>query len=292
MPLHLPWYRGCTSFISLLSFTNLTSILFHWQQWSRRGCVCPLGQCWASPLLGILWWWRGNWGWKCQQCPVSSAKDGQVNGSRKYLLVGLANQEGLALPRGKRKGSVSAEPLFDDFFQQCCTPTSPCAHSKIYLTQSYGPDALNPSTPKQDEPGQPFPAPTVANLGKSTSPVLLNSAPTSSNFFQVHLEFLCTWDWLQVGQRGSWTSVTASKHLPGERGAYSDKLQLSRAQCEAVVLPGAGDYHKVKNEQTAYNDFLHMTKLGQEKQTSTAPNWFQPNPIGQSGLNTIFIQYF
>lgn len=73
-------------------------------------------------------------------------------------------------------------------------------------------------------------------------------------------------------QRGSWMGVTASKHLSGETEGYRDKLQVSRAQCEAVVPPGAGDYHQVKNEQTVCNDFLHMTKLGQEKQTSTAPN--------------------
>lgn len=40
--------------------------------------------------------------------------------SRKYSLVGLANQEGLALPGGKRKGRVSAEPLFAGFSQQWC----------------------------------------------------------------------------------------------------------------------------------------------------------------------------
>lgn len=66
--------------------------------------------------------------------------------------------------------------------------------------------------------------------------------------------------------------VMASKHLPGGTEGFRDKLQLSKAQCEAVVLPGAGDYHKVKNEPTVYNDFPHMTKLGQEKQTGTAPN--------------------
>lgn len=75
-----------------------------------------------------------------------------------------------------------------------------------------------------------------------------------------------------MGQRGSWVGVTTAKHLPGETEGFRDKLQLSKAQYEAVVLPGAGDYHKVKNEQTVYNDFLHMTKLGQEKQTGTAPN--------------------
>lgn len=66
--------------------------------------------------------------------------------------------------------------------------------------------------------------------------------------------------------------VTASKHLPGETEGYRDKLQLSRAQYGAVLLPTAGDYHKVKNEQIVYNDFLHMTKLRQGKQTSTAPS--------------------
>lgn len=76
-------------------------------------------------------------------CPASSQKDRQVNTIRKYLLVGLANQEGLALPRGKRKGSVSAEPLFGDFFQQGCSQL----HSKIYHAQSHGADALNPATP-------------------------------------------------------------------------------------------------------------------------------------------------
>lgn len=95
-----------------------------------------------------------------------------------------------------------------------------------------------------------------------------------------------------MGQKESWMGVMASKHLPGGTEGYRDKLQLSKAQYEAVVLPGAGDYHKVKNEQTVHNDFLHMAKLGQEKQTSTAPNCFPPNPIAQSGLNTIFIQYF
>lgn len=35
-------------------------------------------------------------------CPVSSQKDGKVLPSREYLLVGLANQEGLALPGEKR----------------------------------------------------------------------------------------------------------------------------------------------------------------------------------------------
>lgn len=64
----------------------------------------------------------------------------------------------------------------------------------------------------------------------------------------------------------------ASKHLPDETEGYRDKLQFSKAQYGAVALPGAGDYHKVKNEQTVSNDFLHMTKPGQEKQTSTAPN--------------------
>lgn len=43
-------------------------------------------------------------------------------------------------------------------------------------------------------------------------------------------------------------------------------LQVSRTQYETVVRPGVGDHQRVKNEQTAYSDFLCMTKLCQEKQ--------------------------
>lgn len=44
-------------------------------------------------------------------CP--SRKDEKINvNQKKYLLVGLANQEGLALPKWKRKdSSISAEPF-------------------------------------------------------------------------------------------------------------------------------------------------------------------------------------
>lgn len=56
-------------------------------------------------------------------------------------------------------------------------------------------------------------------------------------------------------------AIEAFKHLPDETEGYNDKLQVSRTQYATVVLPGVGDYQKAKNEQTAYNDFLHMTKL-------------------------------
>lgn len=67
-------------------------------------------------------------------------------------------------------------------------------------------------------------------------------------------------------------ATKAFQHLPDETEGCDDKLQVSRAQHVSVVLPGAGDYQKVKNEQTVYNDFLHMTKLSQEKQLNKAPN--------------------
>lgn len=46
----------------------------------------------------------------------------------KYLLVGLANQEGLALPKWKREDiRVSAEPPSVDFLQQWCSQLSQCS---------------------------------------------------------------------------------------------------------------------------------------------------------------------
>lgn len=56
-------------------------------------------------------------------------------------------------------------------------------------------------------------------------------------------------------------TIKAFKHLPDETEGYSDKLQVSRAQCETVVLPGVGGYQKLKNKQAVYKDFLHSTKL-------------------------------
>lgn len=56
-------------------------------------------------------------------------------------------------------------------------------------------------------------------------------------------------------------TIKAFKRLPDETEGYSDKLQVSRAQCETVVLPGVGGYQKVKNKQAVYKDFLHLTKL-------------------------------
>lgn len=72
--------------------------------------------------------------------------------TRKYSLVGLANQEGPALPKWKRKDiSVSAEPLSVDFLQQRCpnchsTQVSLHAYSKIYHAESYEADVLDPAT--------------------------------------------------------------------------------------------------------------------------------------------------
>ena len=51
-------------------------------------------------------------------------------------------------------------------------------------------------------------------------------------------------------------AIKAFRHLPDEREGHNEKLQ-----CETVVLPGDGDCQKVKNEQTIYADFLHVTKL-------------------------------
>lgn len=47
--------------------------------------------------------------------------------------------------------------------------------------------------------------------------------PSTSNFFQIYLEIVCTWACLQVGQRGSWMVIEAFKHLPDETEGYNDK---------------------------------------------------------------------
>lgn len=72
--------------------------------------------------------------------------------TREYLLVGLANQEGPARPKQKRKDiSVSNAPLLsDDFLQPWCSQLytiSPLrAQSKLYHTQGDKGNVLDPVT--------------------------------------------------------------------------------------------------------------------------------------------------
>lgn len=73
--------------------------------------------------------------------------------TRKYLLVGLANQEGLVLPKWKRKNiHVSAEPssTFCNNDVPSChrAQVSLGAHSKIYHARPYEADALGPADPQ------------------------------------------------------------------------------------------------------------------------------------------------
>lgn len=140
----------------------------------------------------------------------------------------------LSLNERKKDISVSAEPLSVDFLPQWCpnchsTQVSLHAHSQdlpCSVLRSWCSRSCYPL--KQDELGWPFP-PLQWQIWWNPHPQpprenqCFSVVPSTSNFFQIYLEIVCTWACLQVGQRGSWMAMEAFKHLPDETEGYNDK---------------------------------------------------------------------